>query len=276
MNNFLKITYLGMLALLISCGDSPSNDKQEAEQQEEQNQQTEKAIFPDSLAYITKNHERIFPECEGDDCTSYSIEFIEIKNEKFDFINDSIKVQLIGDYNSMDDAADEFFDEYEEVTIDMGEDDFNPPWSQELTVGVDFNQKGLFTVSYGYYGYYGGAHGMPGFSSVNYDLETKKELALYDLLNAKDSTALLPLGEKYFRIDNDIEGNTSLEDAGYFWEDTGFYFSEIFTLTEDGLMFTYSPYEIGPYAIGMPGFTIPYDDLKPYFTENSPLKRLVE
>lgn len=251
-----------MLTLLISCGDSQSNTAE---------QQTKEAIFPDSLAYVTKEYKRIFPECEGDDCTSYTLGYIELTDAEYLFINDSIKVQLIGNYASMDAAADNFFDKYEEAAV---ESEWNMPWSEDLTASVDFNRKGLFTVSYAYYAYYGGAHGMPGFSSVNYDLATKKELTLYDLVNAKDSTALKTLGEKYFRIDQEIAPNTSLSDSDYFWDDGKFYFSDVFTITNDGLIFTFSPYEIAPYAAGMPGFTIPYADLKPYFTENSPLKRL--
>lgn len=271
MKSILEFMCLVMLTLLISCGETPSNDSQD----EVTEQQTEEVSYPDSLVYITKKYERVFPECL-ENCTTYDLEYIELANKDFDFINDSIKVELIGNYKSMDDAADEFFDEYEEVALDMGNEGFNPPWSHSLTAGVDFNKKGLFTISYGYYGYLGGAHGMPGFYSANYDLKTKKELELYDLVNAKDSTILMSLGEKYFRINNEIESEKSLSESGYFWEDGKFYFSEVFTLTNDGLMFTFSPYEIAPYAAGMPEFTIPYAELKPYFTENSPLKRLME
>lgn len=35
---------------------------------------------------------------------------------------------------------------------------------------------------------------------------------------------------------------------------------------ENGLGFLYQQYEIAPYAMGMPGFTIPYDDILPYLT----------
>lgn len=36
--------------------------------------------------------------------------------------------------------------------------------------------------------------------------------------------------------------------------------------SKDGMTFTYQPYEIAPYAAGMPSFTIPYDKIKPYVT----------
>lgn len=39
--------------------------------------------------------------------------------------------------------------------------------------------------------------------------------------------------------------------------------------TEEGLVFVYQQYEIAPYAVGMPSFLIPYDELEPYYTEEA-------
>ena len=36
--------------------------------------------------------------------------------------------------------------------------------------------------------------------------------------------------------------------------------------SDDGLVLTYLPYEIAPYAMGMPSFTIAYDQARPYLT----------
>lgn len=45
-------------------------------------------------------------------------------------------------------------------------------------------------------------------------------------------------------------------------------------LTEKGLLFTYNPYEIAPYSVGIITFTIPYEQLRPYLTEE--VQRLVD
>ncbi len=39
--------------------------------------------------------------------------------------------------------------------------------------------------------------------------------------------------------------------------------------SEDGLVFIYQQYEIAPYAMGMPQFTVSFQDLKPYLTEEA-------
>lgn len=271
MKNIFKFSYLGILILLISCGNSsnPKTYNAEEPQQDEQGQSEQSAAFTDTLVYVSKNYDRTFPECEGDDCPTYTLDYIEVEDSRYHFINDSIKVALVGKV-SMDEAADDFLYEADENTITQG---FGQQWTYGVTTKVEFNKKGLFTISYSSYEYMGGAHGMPSFSSANFDLETKQKLSLYDMFNIKDSIALQDLGEKYFRINNKLDATADLNYEGFFWEND-FYLSKTFTLTNEGLMFIYSAYEIGPYSIGMPQFTIPYTALKPYLSEHSPLKRL--
>lgn len=272
-----KVYFLILFATMsfVSCesnsnnSDGTNNDNTETTQQATA-QQTTKKSFPDSLVYVTKTYDRVFPECEGDNCTTYQLTYIEMADKAYAFINDSVKVGLIGKHSSMDDAADEFFDQYSE---DAGDSQMH--WMKEVNTGVDFNQNGLFTVSYGYYSYMGGAHGMPGYSSTNYDLATNKALKLYDLINKANSSELLTLGEQYFRKDNRLTATDNLNENGYF-DGEKFRLSDVFTITKTGLTFSYSAYEIGPYALGMPEFTIPYSELKPYLAENSPLKRFVK
>lgn len=41
------------------------------------------------------------------------------------------------------------------------------------------------------------------------------------------------------------------------------------TFSKKGLLFLYQQYEIGPYAVGMPNFCIPYEAVKPYLTDEA-------
>ena len=41
------------------------------------------------------------------------------------------------------------------------------------------------------------------------------------------------------------------------------------TFSKKGLLFLYQQYEIGPYAVGMPNFCIPYDAIKPYLSDEA-------
>jgi len=39
--------------------------------------------------------------------------------------------------------------------------------------------------------------------------------------------------------------------------------------SKDGLVFVYQQYEIASYAAGMPAFTLPYEVVEPYLTEEA-------
>ena len=65
--------------------------------------------------------------------------------------------------------------------------------------------------------------------------------------------------KKYFRKNYNLDANDSLKEAGLFEEkikpNNNFY------ITGKGLGFSYSPYEIGPYAMGEINIFIPFSEL---------------
>ena len=40
-------------------------------------------------------------------------------------------------------------------------------------------------------------------------------------------------------------------------------------ITEEGVVFTYQPYEISFYAAGAPTFTVPLSEMKPFLTQTA-------
>ena len=93
-------------------------------------------------------------------------------------------------------------------------------------------------------------------------------------MNVND-TALLRIGETYFRKENKIADTSSLDDNGFFIFGEGddfeesdkygkFRFNDNFAVTKNGIQFYYNSYEIGPYAVGASSFIIPYKFLQPY------------
>lgn len=270
MQNTLKLCSLLLLAFLISC----ENNAEGTTKQETIIPSSE--TTPDTLTYIVKNVSKKIPDCteeEGADCAFYSVDYIEITNPNFAYINDSIKSALIGEKESYDAEGDHLLSQYKKEAAD---NEYSMMWSFSHDVEVDFNKTGLLALTFNHYSYMGGAHGMPGTFSTIFDLKHGKVLKFYDLVNIADSTVLMEIAEKKFRLDNQLEAGVSLNEQGYFWGTEGkLYFNDYFTITDKGLRMTYGAYEIAAYAAGMPSFTIPYAELKPYLTENSPLKRFL-
>jgi len=117
-----------------------------------------------------------------------------------------------------------------------------------------------------YYGF-GAAHGQHGSSVLNIDLKTGNQLKLKDVLVDNYKSALKALGKRKFLEQNGNEGWWfSTED------DQPFELPEVFSITREGITFTYQHYEIGPYAAGAPEVFLSIKDLGPLLKVNPYLK----
>lgn len=128
-------------------------------------------------------------------------------------------------------------------------------------------------VSYeaGCYQYEGGAHGLYWIEGTTFrksdgkriviDLDLSKVDAMQPLLREGLATYLRDNGAET-TIDDLLKSDTFISDGQIPLPSTNPY------LTADGVKFVYQEYEIGPYAIGTPTFTIPLKDIQP-FIDNS-------
>jgi len=122
---------------------------------------------------------------------------------------------------------------------------------------IELYNKDLIVFKLTGYNYpFGAAHGMPIMDYAHIDLKTGKFYELKDLF--KD-------GSDYVKKLSDIVGGQIKEKGEEMgvWEDsyTGIKENQPYYLTEDSLNLYFYPYEIGPYAIGFPTFTIPFDQI---------------
>lgn len=110
------------------------------------------------------------------------------------------------------------------------------------------------------YDYQGGAHGMPLWIGLTFNLETGERLSLPDVI-ANSEEELNSIVTEYFA--EYINGNPE-----EFWEDAldivrdEICFESDFYLTEDGIKFYFHPYALSSYAAGFPEVTIPYDEFE--------------
>ena len=119
------------------------------------------------------------------------------------------------------------------------------------------------------YVYLGGAHGgVTGRGGLTFD---KKDGHLVEqFLDPACLDAIQPLLRKgitaYFSEDDNEISPEELDN--YLFLESGVIPFPAWTPypDEDGLVFTYQQYEIASYAAGMPNFTIPFEDLRPYLT----------
>lgn len=129
---------------------------------------------------------------------------------------------------------------------------------------LDSNVVSLRVV---YSDYTGGAHGMYAYAGETYDVKTGKLLYLSDII--KDVEGFYPLAVDYL-IDALY---AEYEDA--LFSDYSNWVAEIVVpenepnwyLTASGIVISFSPYEVGPYAMGAPEITLPYEIFGEYILD---------
>lgn len=142
-----------------------------------------------------------------------------------------------------------------------------------LTKTEDNNRYVIFYESV--YGYAGGAHGGAyGWGAVTFDKKTGKELK--NIIKPGMTRAMQPLlkrGLKKYFCEND--GSKSMSDYELYEnlmiEGKTIPLPQQYNVqpTKKGIEFVYGQYEIACYAAGMPSFTVPYNQIKPFLTEEA-------
>ena len=130
----------------------------------------------------------------------------------------------------------------------------------ESSIEVYWQTENLLTLWDSGYDYNAGAaHGMPWGFGRTFDLKNLRVLTLDDIITKNGRPALLKM---IIASLQDEYGECGMLNEP---EDIDFPGCDP-SLMAEGVAFDYGPYEIGPYALGMPQALIPYDKIKPYLT----------
>ena len=155
-------------------------------------------------------------------------------------------------------------------------DSFTKSWKQNLPVDmfslamsyedhtnfqVAFQNQHYTTVMYNNYGYMGGAHGLSIQRYLSFSRPGGKLLENWQDLFT-DTTAIVKLAEKSFKKEKNIQKFRSRSHM-WFWGGD-FYLSSNFGLTDEGIRFIYTEYEIAPYAYGSTELLLPYSEIRDY------------
>lgn len=240
----------------------------------------ETTIVLDSTLYEIIKLEKTVPGCvetEENFCTKASVDYVQVtqttNSAVKDKINKTITDSLRRNAATIEESLDTFIQEFvtsNEQLLKEIEDYQTIPWESLIAQDVTYNTSRIFTVATSYYMFTGGAHGIHGTTYMNFDVTTGKLLTLDDLFT--DRAQLETLGATYFRQQHDLDEKTTWEDSGYWFENNQFYLPDNFALTEDGVLFIYSIYEIASYVEGEQEVKIPYSALTGLLKADSPIK----
>lgn len=133
-------------------------------------------------------------------------------------------------------------------------------WSTQTDTRVVWNQYPLLVLENADYSYTGGAHGNWGSGFHVIDLSKKKELKPDDVFKPGYKTPLSAALAKSFRKKYNLPANEPLDKQYLFAKSIAP--NENFFLTNKGVVFNYTPYEIAAYAVGQITLFIPFEDVK--------------
>lgn len=126
---------------------------------------------------------------------------------------------------------------------------------------VTLNQDCALSQYRDKYIYSGGAHGITPRASDTFDLCTGRRVSLDSLFPHDEDWKSKVLGEVLRQADEILIQDPNLYFDNYRELILKYFNPDSFYLTETGVVVYYQQYDIGPYAIGIPVFEIPYANL---------------
>jgi len=116
----------------------------------------------------------------------------------------------------------------------------------------------------------GAAHPNIWAASFNYDLDSDRILSLFDLFSP--STPFLETISDYC-IHKLMEQQILQMPSGAQPEEENYI---RWNITIDGIQITFDPYQVAPYAAGMPQVLVPYENLRPIINSDSPVWSVIQ
>lgn len=177
--------------------------------------------------------------------------YAKLKEKGVTDVRSALIARCAGNVNAV--VASDDPDEMEEVSFESANE-------YESSIEVYWQTKNLLTLWDSGYDYNAGAaHGIPWGFGRTFDLKNLRILTLDDIVTKAGRPAVLKMIIASLQDEYGEEGMLNAP------EDIDFPYCDP-SLMAKGVAFDYGPYEIGPYALGMPQALIPYDKIKPYLT----------
>lgn len=200
-------------------------------------------------------------------CTKIKLELVKIETPSQEIsqkINREIEAEICRNYS----FGEENYTTIEEILNSVNEDENGFDVSIHTNVITNTNNVLCVQLNFDTYSF-GAAHPFAFSYFMNFDLGTGKTITLDELMQPGYKSRLNEIGKKNFIQQNGKEGwNFSRENE--------FQLSDDFAITEKGLLFSYNPYDIGPYVMGAPDVLIKYEEISSLIKKGGLLKKFAQ
>jgi hypothetical protein len=285
---------LSILVITLGLTACQKSDSKKAEPTVDQSAASQ---VPDTSMLLQGDTEKVkltLPECNGNTCPEFSIERLKSNQA---FVDETLDQAILDNLDKMLDIAQlskakkdadqqqtasqasasevqanktpvqqlqEQVQPYANSFLEMDKELKTLGASGQITISLSpkilNSDKPLATVVLNTSSYLGGAHGASAQTYFNFDLVSKKQVGLDQIIEANQKAKFEKLAHDAFKtwvIDSKLaESVNEYEQAWKFTLSNNFY------LGKQGLILQYGEYDIGPYVVGLPRLMIPYDQLK--------------
>lgn len=285
---------LSILVITLGLTACQKSDSKKAEPKVDQSAASQ---VPDTSMLLQGDTEKVkltLPECNGNTCPEFSIERLKSNQA---FVDETIDQAILDNLDKMLDIAQlskakkdadqqqtasqasasevqvnktpvqqlqERVQPYANSFLEMDKELKTLGASGQITISLSpkilNSDKPLATVVLNTSSYLGGAHGASAQTYFNFDLVSKKQVGLDQIIEANQKAKFEKLAHDAFKtwvIDSKLA--ESVHEYEQAWK---FTLSDNFYLGKQGLILQYGEYDIGPYVVGLPRLMIPYDQLK--------------
>ncbi len=264
MNKLLTTSVIALSTAIALSGCQKRNESEQKTTVAAPTAQTEQVQAEGDIIVKKEKAKYTLPVCEGKDCNEVDIQRLETNKP---WINQVLDKEILTLSNlqfseevpkptTIQANIDRFLASAKQDTIARGQ-----PVVYSLQVDPDFlGQRGdiaSFKIITAYYT--GGAHGGASDNYYNFDLKQQKLLKLNDIVLPDQQKALHDL--VYGQFIAWVKKNDAKVDLAEYEKLWPFQLNNNFSFTDNGLLFSYGQYEIGPYVVGMPEFIVPYQQL---------------
>jgi hypothetical protein len=236
----------------------------------------EESHSPDSLSFTYKKLFKSYQNCHPD---SSLCAYIQYEYPEFENLSGPLKDSLPGHFSRFwswkenessqpDSVVKKFIADYETYSKEAKE---NPiPWEVEKTIRVNNQNNKWISLTFNDFGFTGGAHSNGSVKFLMLEKETGKRLTLQDFFDSTGLKKLTRIGEKYFREARELKDQETLEEEGFWFKNNLFELPQNFIFSENGILFVFNPYEVGPFSLGSTKFEIPAPQFVKFMKVNSP------
>lgn len=197
-------------------------------------------------------------------CTKVKLELVKIETPSQEIsrkINQEIEAEICKNYG----FGEEHYSTIEEILNSVNEDENG--FDVSILTNVITNTNNVLCVHLNFDTYsFGAAHPFAFSHFLNFNLGTGNVIKLDELMQPGYKSKLTEIAEKNFIHQNGEEG-------WHISEQNKFQLSDDFAITEKGLLFSYNPYDIGPYVMGAPDVLINYEEISSLIKKDGLLKK---